>query len=435
MNAAKKTFGRTGISPVKLGIAFVILALVAGVALFQKNRIITTIEGGETITIEFAGAHRLRQFVADVKIAGVPVGTVSSVERVRRGVTEIEVIVDDDVRDKLGSRPSASIRPTTLLGGNYYLALEPGGLPGKFEGTIPLARTKLPVEMDKVSAALQPDARKGVRSSIRDLDETLGNGGSEALRDLARNAPDTLDAAAGAFQGMRGTRPRTDLRDVVRGMESAGRALSEQHDQLAGVLRDLRGTAGVLARRGDDMSAAMAGMPSTLDTADTGLRRLDTTLAKLGSTADVARPAVRRLGSAVRHLDPVLAEARPVIRNTRDLLTKARPLVSGLVPTSKRLKSVLDDVRGPVLKRVNGPIMRTLNSPYTGKGRYAGSGSPRPLYQELAYMITNADRVTMTDENGAMVNFQAGAGPGSAAGLPISLEQLFRHLAGQEAGR
>lgn len=433
MNAVKALLRRSPISPLKLGIIFVIVSLVAGVALFQKNRIITTLTPGETITIQFAQAHQLREFVADAKVAGVPVGTVSSVERVREGLTEVTVKVDHDVLGKLRSAPSAAIRPTTLLGGNYYVELKPGGMPGEFSATIPLSRTTLPVELDKVSAALQPNARKGIRSSIRDLDKLLRDGGSDALRDLARTAPNALTPATDAFQGMRGTRPQTDLRDVVRGMEATGRVLSEQQDQLDRIARDLSGTSDVLGRRGKDMAAVLATMPSTLDSTDAGLRRLDTTLAKLGATADVARPAVRELGSLITHLDPVLAEARPVVRDLRGVLKQARPLVRSLLPTSARLTKVFDDVRGPVLERVNGPIMRTLNSPFKGTGDYAGSGSKRPFYTELAYMVTNADRVTMTDRNGAMISFLAGGGPGSVAGLPISLEQLFRQLSGEVA--
>lgn len=425
---------RAKVSPVKLGVAFVVVALIAGVALFQKNRIATTLMSGETIAIEFAQDYRLRRFVSDAKIAGVPVGTVSGIERKREGLTEITVKVGHDVRRKLGSAPSAAIRPTTLLGGNYYIELVPGGVPGTFEGTIPLSRTRIPVEMDKVAAALQPDARHGIRTSIRDMEALLARGGADALRDLAGNAPGALDSAAEAFTGLRGTRPETDLREVVRGMEATGRVLSEQDGELDGIVRDLKDSADVLADRAVDMSATLDEMPSTLDSADAGLRRLDTTLGKLGDTATVARAPVRELGSVVRHLDPVLAEARPVIGDLRQVLTQAEPLVADLRPASARLTGVFDDVRGPVSQRVNGPIMRTLNSPFTGSGRYAGSGSPAPFYQELAHMVANADRATMTDRNGAMISFLAGGGPGTVAGLPVSLEQLFRQLAGQQEG-
>jgi phospholipid/cholesterol/gamma-HCH transport system substrate-binding protein len=420
----------------QLGLAFVVVSLLAGVALFQKHRIISALSPGTTITAEFAQNYRLRPYVSDVKIAGVPIGKVTGIERTAPGVTEMSLKVDDDALDVLGTAPRAEIRPTTLLGGNYYLDLQPGGIPGEFDGVIPVDRTGTPVEMDKVAAALQPDAREGIRTSIDDLDATLERDGSAALKDLTRDAPDTLGPAAGVFTGLQGTRPDTDLTALVDGLEATGRVLSEQNGQLAGIVTDLRETAGVLGRRGADLGGFFAEMPRTLDSAEAGLARLDVTLGKLRETAGPAGPTVEELGVLLRRIDPVLVEARPVVRDLRTVAADARPLVEDLVPASERLTGVFDDVRGPVLDRINGPIMDTVNSPFEGTGRYAGSGADRPLYQELGYMVSNISRATMTDENGAMIAFHAGGGPGTVAGLPISLEQMFRQLADpQEAGR
>ncbi|MPY81461.1 MAG: MCE family protein, partial [Actinophytocola sp.] len=53
--------------------------------------------------------------------------------------------LDNGTLDKLGTEPSARIRPTTLLGGNYYVHLEHGGAEGAFDDeTIPLTRTTSP---------------------------------------------------------------------------------------------------------------------------------------------------------------------------------------------------------------------------------------------------------------------------------------------------
>ena len=58
--------------------------------------------------------------------------------------------VDKDIPAKLGTAPTATIRPTTLLGGNYFVDLKPGGDPGEFHDVIPVAHTTLPVELDKL---------------------------------------------------------------------------------------------------------------------------------------------------------------------------------------------------------------------------------------------------------------------------------------------
>ncbi|MPY78509.1 MAG: MCE family protein [Actinophytocola sp.] len=433
----RKVFAsRSGrVSVLRLGVAFIVVALLAGVALFQKNKILTTLEPGETITVEFTAAHQLREYVSDAKIAGVPIGVVTSVARTESGVTEVKAKVDEDDLGKLGSAPSAKIRPTTMLGGNYYLDLKPGGQDGSFDGRIPVDRTSLPVELGDVASAIQPDARKGIRSSIRDLDDTLASGGSKQLKELARRAPGTLGPAAGVFDAMRGTQPRTDLPRLVRGLEATSRTLAAQRGQLDAIVGNLATTSDILDRRASDMATATAGMPETLRAAKSGLRKLDGTLTKLGDTAGPARPSVRELGRTLDRLDPVLAEARPVVNDMREVLAQARPLVDDLTPASRKLKTSFDNLDGPVLDRVNGPIMETFTTPWHGTGRYAGSGSDRPMYQVLAHLAATADRATTVDKNGSTINFHAGYGPGSVAGLPISLEQMFRHLAGQQEGR
>lgn len=422
----------------QLGLAFVVVSLVIGTLLFQKNKIGSMLTPGEYMTVQLENTANLREFISEAKVAGVPVGKVTAIERIRGDLSEVTVKVGSDIPGKLGSLPSAELRPTTLLGGNYYVDLVPGGVPGALaDGTIPVERTSDETELDQVVGALQPDARDGIQSSVRDLDATLENGGSGALQDLARNAPGTLLPAAEVLSGLQGTNPQTDLTALVSGLESTSRVLSEQQGQLDGIVTDLRVTSNVLDRRSGDLAATLHDLPATLRSTDVGLERLDVTLGKLRDTAGPARPIAAELDTLLERLDPVLVEARPVVNNLREVVTEARPLVSDLVPASQQLTSVLDDVRGPVLERVNGPILDTVNSPYQGSGPYAATRGDRPFYQELSYMVSNMDRVAeQTDQNGAMVAFLAGVGPGSVAGLPISLEQLFNQLAGyQEGGR
>lgn len=425
------------LSLVHLGAAFMVLFLLAGALLFEKDRIGTMLTPGENIGVMVEDKIGLREYISEVKVAGVPVGKVSSIERITDDLTRLTVKVDSDIPAKLGTAPSAEVRPTTLLGGNYYVDLRPGGLPGVFEGTIPVERTSDAVELDDVVGALQPNARRGIQTAVRDLDGTLGNGGSAAIRDLTRDAPRALDPAGEVLAGLRGTRPRTDLPELVRGAESVGRVLSEVRGQLGSSVAGLKETSDVLARRSGDLATALRAMPATLESTDAGLKRLDATLRKLRDTARPVRPVVGELDGLLEELDPVLVEARPVVNDLRTVLSDAKPLVRDLVPASRRLTGTFEDLRGPVLNRVNGPILDTVHSKFQGSGPYAATRGIRPLYQELGYMISNMDRVAeMTDRNGAMVAFEVGLGPGTVAGLPISLEQLFNNLAGyRESGR
>ncbi|HWJ09884.1 MAG TPA: MlaD family protein [Nocardioides sp.] len=412
------------LSALSLGRIFVAVAAVSGALLFQKAQLAAMLRPGDTVQIQFTEAHRLRTSVSDVKMSGVDVGVVRSVED-EDGVTTVTVKVDDGTREAMGTAPTARVRPTTLLGGNYYVEIVPGGRRGEFEGTIPVDRTELPVELDGVASAFPANARQGVRSSTKALDGTLDAGGTRALRELLASAPATLRSTDDVLAALQGTKPRTDLADLVAGAENASTVLSSENARLGETVDGLATTARVLDARRHDIAAAARTMPGSLDETATLLDSLDGVLTSLEDTAGPARPSVRELARLLDHADPVLARARPVVRDLRGVLRDARPLVTTLIPISRDLDAAVGNVRGPVLDRVNGPIVGQLTSPWHGTGEYEGGGADRPLYKETGYMFANLTQANMMDENGSMISFLPGIGPGSLAGLPIRLDQLI----------
>jgi phospholipid/cholesterol/gamma-HCH transport system substrate-binding protein len=428
-------------SPLTVGIAFIVTAIVASTVLFNKNEILTALTPGDTIEVRFAANRGLVPHVSQAKVSFVPVGVVTEVEEQGDGTVLVSLTVDSGVREKLGTEPSAVIRPTTLLGGNYFVDLVRGGDPGALSGAIPLARTKLPVELDEVARSLQPAALEGVRHSIGNLNQTLTPEGQDALHRLLADAPGTLDPAADVLTALRGEQP-ADLTDAVSGIESAARVLDEQRGQLDAIVTGLDTTATTLGARGDELAHALRQLPSTLDSVDTGLSRLDGSLARLRDTAGPARPVATELAETLRALDPTLVKADPVLDRLTRVLTDLRPALGGLVPVSRQATGVLGDLNGPVLDRVNGPVKEFVLAPYRGDGPYAGQWSDKPTYQELGYMFANLARASaMVDRNGHAVAIHPGVGAGSVGGLPISLEQLFKaltedlYLTKGEAGR
>jgi phospholipid/cholesterol/gamma-HCH transport system substrate-binding protein len=415
----------------RLGLLFLVVVLLGGTALFNKDRILTTLRPGETFQINFAADNRLVPYLSQVKVSFVPIGVVSGVDSAPDGSATVSVKVDDGIRAKLGTEPSAVIRPTTLLGGNYFIDLVPGGPPGEFTGDIPRKRTSLPVELDKVAAALQPSALKGLTDSVGNVDTTLKDGGQAALDKLVADAPGALDPAAGVLAAATGD-DDADLTKLVSGLESASRTLTDKQGQLNDVVSGLHTTTSVLSRRADDLASAVRQMPSTLDSTDAGLVRLKVTLDKLKNTADPARPVATALATALDHADPVLAKAEPVVKQLNGLLVNARPLVEDLVPASQQATALLNDVRGPVLDRIDGPVKTFLQTPYNGSASFASSTSDKPMYEDLGYMFATLDRASsMSDRNGPAISFHPGIGVGSLGGLPISLEQMFTQLSTQ----
>lgn len=416
-------------NPMRIGIVLFTCLLVGGTALFQKTQIMTALSPGETVQASFDRDYRMRAHVTKVKVAGVPVGLVTDVERGDDGEFKVEMKVDDGTRKKLGSAPSAAVRPTTLLGGNYYVELKPGGDRGSFEGTIPASRTSTPVELDRVLEVLKPEVRQSLPRTVRRLDAALDKGGQRAVRKLVDVAPGALEPASLVLNSLRGTRPDRDLQNLVGDLESLAAGLSANSGDLSGAVNGLAATSALLADTRHDVAGAVDSLPETLRTARTGLSSLGGTLDQLRVTADDVRPAAGELDDLLKNLEPALATLRPVVRDLKPTLADLRPVVEQLVPTVKTGTRVLNDVDGDPLERVNGPIMDAVLSPWKGTGDYAYSGNDTVLYKELGNLIggmNNAGR--MTDRNGSTIHFQPGFGVGSVSGTPISFERLLHQL-------
>lgn len=415
----------------KIGVGLLAAVLLLFVVLFSKDKIATTVMSGRTVTATFAEDYKLRPDVSVVKVGYVKVGKVSGVERDDEGRAVVSMKVDKDVLETLGSSPSATIRSTTLLGGSYFVDLAQGGDAGAFTASaIPVERTKVPVELDRVARALQPDALDGLQGTLDSLDASLDQDGQEALQRLVAAAPKTLEPTGRVMKAAQGDDPK-DLEHVVSGLEAASNALTRTDGQLDAILADLGTTSRVLGSRSAAVATTVDRLPSTLDAADTGLADLGSTMGVLRDVADDTRPIARELASTLEDLDPVLTKARPVVRDARVLVADARPLVKDLVPTVERADAVLGDLDGDVAKRLNGPVSTWLYEPYKGTGQYNQTTSKKTMYEEIVYTFSNLARASsMADRNGHAVSFQPGIGSGSVNGLPVSVEQVFKGLTG-----
>jgi phospholipid/cholesterol/gamma-HCH transport system substrate-binding protein len=399
--------GHRTLSAWKLGLGFLVGVLIIGWAVFNKAQVTTWLTPGETIKVNFASDYRLRPYFSQVKIAYVPVGMVTGVSQADDGSAMVDVKLYHDSRDRLGTAPSATIRPTTILGGNYFLDLEPGGDPGRFkDDVIPKDRANLPVELDKIAKALQPDALAGMKGTITKFDETLSGGGTAALQRLAADAPSSLGPTGQVLDALRGTDPNHDLTNVVHGFEATARELAEPKGRLDSILADLASTSAVFGNRSADFSSTLDDLPGALHSADHGLHRLNTTLDVLRDTADDIRPSAQELDKTLRKLDPVLKRARPVVSDLRDTLDDARPLLHNLVHNTRDLQDVLEDLRGPVLDRVNGPISDLILGKFQGHGPYAQTVTDKPVFEELGYAVADLDRATMQSKNGSGIAFE-----------------------------
>jgi phospholipid/cholesterol/gamma-HCH transport system substrate-binding protein len=414
-----------------LGLAFVVIVLALLVGVFYKSAILAALRPGETIQVEFARAYKLDPAESAVKIAGSGVGVVESVEHTRTDTSLVTLKVDRGTRALLGKAPTALIRPTTILGGRYYVDLRPGGVPGTFtDERIPLDRATTPVELNEALVALQPRAIQGLQNTLTDVDLTLRGGGSDALRTLATAAPEPLSSLGPVLASVRGEQPDVDLARLVADSDRAAKVLLVQNGQLSDVVDSFDTTTQALARQSTPLAQGIDNLPGALVAIDDAARHVSVTLDELRDTAPHAEATAKAFDPLMARLDPVLGDLRPVTEKLPDLMRDARPLVHELIPVSHLGRNVFDDLRGPVLDRVNGPVTDALFTRWKGTGRFAGSGNNgNAFYQEIASMFSNLDNSTVQhDQNGSAINFEVGENSSILDGLPFGLDDRTERL-------
>jgi phospholipid/cholesterol/gamma-HCH transport system substrate-binding protein len=246
---------------------------------------------------DFAEATQLAD-TADVRISGVKVGRVSSVE-LDHDRTRAEIEVDPRYAP-LPRDTRAILRQKTLLG-ETFVELTPGH---RSSGILPDgARLPRPqvlntTQLDEVTRALDPVTRRDLQRLVHGLSDAA-HGHAQALSDALGKLVPFADRT-------------TDLLTV----------LDEQHNAVHRVVRDTGTVLDALARR--------QGQLSELVTA--GDRVLATTASRN-----------RQLAETVHILPTTLAELRPTLVVLRRVATDARPVMAALRPAARSLAPTLID--------------------------------------------------------------------------------------------
>jgi virulence factor Mce-like protein len=355
-------------------------------------------KGGDTVRAEFADASNVRGG-QEVRVRGVKVGTVESVERAGgRDAATVKMRLTEDGRPALRSDARASIYWRTLLGRNMYIELDPGRSPRALDGAIPKTRTNTQVELDQ---AFEPLDARGRRSLQTMLDSfRAGFDGAAAGQTIDALAP-ALRRVAPGLQALRGRRSG-DLQRLVDDTAKVTRALDRRQAELAGLIDGAATTLGVTAARRADLAATVQRAPATLSHTRAQLTDLRSTLDRLDPVASDLRPGARRLAAAAGTTAPALDAAVP-------LLGRAKPLLADLQPAVRRLRGVgrtgtpLVRSLSPTVDRAQEQILPWLTGPDKNTGR--------KVFQTIGPAIaTLASLAEAYDANGHDVSFQGGGG-------------------------
>ncbi|MBV9607450.1 MAG: MCE family protein [Solirubrobacterales bacterium] len=335
-----------------------------------------------------------------VRIAGVDVGQVISVHRISGGSQAAIITMDIDSNGlPIHADATAAIQSRIFLEGNFYVDLRPGSpnAPTLASGqTLPAANTSGPVQLDRVLAALNSNARANLETLVQGFGGALNNpptAAEDASQDpsvrgltAAQALNRSLNYSAGAFkasaivnQALLGTQPH-DLSGAVQGNEELFRALASRQDQLAGFVTSFDSTMRALAARQQDLSATIAALPPLLRTANRALTSLD---ASFGPTKAFAKALVPSL----TQLDPTIGQALPWLAQASALVAPSElgNLVADLTPAVQKTASALQATRA--LLSASDSLARCTTHNLVPTGNQVIQDPPStntvPVYQEL----------------------------------------------------
>lgn len=340
---------------------------------------------------------------ADVRISGVNVGKVTSIELEPNGRTTNAVVELDERYAPIPRDSRAITRQKTLLG-ETYLEITPG-TPGKNNavpegGSLRPANVAPSVELDEILRTFDPRTRADFQAWMQGLALSVSGRGrdlSEAIGNLSPTAQDGTELLTIL------NNQQTAVSRLVANTGVVFDALGQRGDQLRQLIDNSNQVFSTTADRNEQLRQIFQILP-TFETEST------TTLRALDAFTRNADPLVTQLRPAVRQLSPTLVSLKSLAPDLRSLFAALGPLIDAGQKGLPATDQVLNQLR-PVLGQLD-PFLRNLNPVLQGLGFY------KP---ELTAFFANAAASTQATEKA----------PGSTTRLhylrssnPLNLENL-----------
>jgi phospholipid/cholesterol/gamma-HCH transport system substrate-binding protein len=429
-------------NPVRFGIVVIVVTAIVIYFGFTKH---IPFKHGYRLKAVFNSAVNISP-KSPVRVAGVPVGKVTSIQRVgNTGVVTMEI--------SNGGLPihrdaTAKIRARILLEGNWFVDLQPGtpSSPTVSSGyTIPITQTADPVQLDQILDALNTDTRSNLQTLLAEYGSALtrkptpaedaeqnpavrGLNAAQALKKSYLDAPAGLKGGAIVSQSFAGVEQH-DLSNLIAGTEKFTAKLNVHEQQLGEWVDNLNTFLGSLAAQSQALSAAVALLPGTLQNAGHAFANFN-----------AASPAIRKFSldliPGVEQIPATDAAAFPWIEQTQASLApselggvakglnEAAPTIAGLiVPQPAFYKQT--DLFSKCLSKIIFPAGNT-------RIQDGSSTSGVEAYREFWYSMAGAAGIAQSfDGNGLTNRFLIATGsqtlrsaPATAVGAPSGGKKL-----------
>jgi phospholipid/cholesterol/gamma-HCH transport system substrate-binding protein len=344
-----------------------------------------------------------------VRIAGIDVGRVSSVERGPGNAATVTMELQDKALP-LHADATLKVRPRIFLEGNFFVDLRPGTPSARTVDSgykIPLGQTAVPVQLDQVLDTLRRGTRENLTVVVHELAVALDRGGARALRrSLPEWAPAFREGAIAA-EAVRG-RGRHDLSGFIVASERVTRALASRQSQLVSLIDGLERTTSALASRRAALERSLPELAATLRVARPTFVSLNRLFPTARAFAREIRPALREAPATLRLANPLLAQLQAILSPPElpALIDAGGPAIAALARLQPNLRELLRLLR-PVTECAR---TRVLPLGYA-KLDDPPHSTPYPVYSELLHgWVGLASAVQNFDGDGKAIRYHAGFG-------------------------
>jgi virulence factor Mce-like protein len=326
-----------------------------GVALLIAGPAAPSGEAGDSVRVD-ALFHNAAGLVAgeDVKIAGVPVGTVQSVDLTEGRLALIEMEVSSPFAP-FRANAHCQVRSQSLIGERFIQCdpgtVDAGPLPAPPDGTptVPVDQDTAPIDLDLVFDVFRAPYRERLAIILNELGAGLtGRGGD--LNAIIRSANPALAQARRVLDDLNGQRA-----DLTKGIDQTDRVLAAVGAHPESIGRFIGKLSAVSERFGRHQGAlgeSVARLPGLLAQAEPALRQLDglsvearPVLADLQRSAPGAKQLAGQLGPLSRAARPTLHRLGGTAVAGTDALQKSLPFTDSLRRTLQGLQPIVPTTR------------------------------------------------------------------------------------------
>jgi virulence factor Mce-like protein len=269
---------------------------------------------------------------ADVRAAGVKVGTVSDIANETIGqstIADVQMALNDNYKP-IYNDATVLIRQKTLVGENYVEVTRGHPSAGllKDGGKLPLSHDLESVPLDRILNALDPPVRRQLQKNLEALGAGLHHEGKHLNQFLGGLQP-TVHSGGVVFGVLQSQRQQVAA--VVQQAGTLLNAVASRTQDLQSLVRGAKTTAEAVAARDAALEQSLIQLPPTLAQARGSV-------AILAAFARGATPVVSNLRVALTNLRPVFTLLQPTAASARTLFRALPPFLAAANPLLARLK-------------------------------------------------------------------------------------------------